>query len=754
MKDDENDHEDIGDGDDDELSLEQVIIVYNQIKTMVALLEEKLTVSDTPTRDVIYDVKAAAAMLHGDVDDLQCDLDSLSLSSDEEKAERKQINEELGDVYDKVYALDDKCVELLKGVAEAEKKLGNESFKRGSFSDAVSHYTTAISIDPTNSLFYTNRALAFQRLELWAQAIDDARMAVDLDVNFLKGYVILIKSFLATDNVTSCTETLASIPNEFQEQRDVLELKALSATAAKDAGNKHFKLGQLDDAIRFYSLAITCTPDNHLFYSNRSAAYQTKSMWLEALKDAEMCVHVCESFPKGYLHMARCQLQLKRYADAETTVNMAISVLQNTPELAAITPQLNEVVAGLGAAEKGPLNMTDSAKAEQFKQRGNAYYKSEDYQEAVRFYTQAISLCPNEGAYYGNRSAAWLMMKEYKRCVADCLEGIRRETEAGENVENGVASLDKGEFSRSKRLFQNAQSCGMSDAPVVLLGLAKACLGLEDFEEASRCAQKVIMAGGQVSIEAYTLRADALQAMGATDMAQKHMMAALQKDPDNSELQLKLKTLRKNISETSRIRDLIDKAMNARKYEEAIRHCGEGMQIDRNVKKLMAEFHSKRAKAYSMLAKLRCLQDANASIYYDGSDTALPAIFLKCEALQALDRHQEALDQDCFKNGPGEGNRTVREKHKEAQRLLKKAMRVDYYKLIGCIHGEHSSEKEIKTSYRKAALKWHPDRHSSSSTEKKKEAETKFKEISDAYDLLMDPQRRALYDQGYDREEI
>jgi DnaJ homolog subfamily C member 7 len=392
-------------------------------------------------------------------------------------------------------------------------------------------------------------------------------------------------------------------------------------------------------------------------------------------------------------------------------------------------------ITGRGASQRAPLNMSDSAKAEQFKQRGNAYYKEEEYQEAIRFYTQAISLCPTEGSYYGNRSAAWLMMKEYKRCVADCVEGIKYEEtpgqldklrqrhasalaangafeeavavleaalalegrtgnvnmvavleqqleklkQAGVHVEGGTSSLAKGEYSRAKRLFQNAQSCGLSDAPVVLLGLGKACLGLEDFEEASRCAQKVIVAGGQVSIDAYTIRADALQATGCTELAQKHLMAALQLDPDNSELQVRVKALRKTVSETARIRDLIDKAMNARKYDEAVRYCGEGMQIDRNVKKLMAEFHSRRAKAYSMLAKVqlrgghaaaapqdgasasaaaeendpqaqsqatyrRCLQDATASIYYDSSEAALPAIFLKCEALQALDRHQEALD--------------------------------------------------------------------------------------------------------------
>jgi DnaJ family protein C protein 7 len=96
----------------------------------------------------------------------------------------------------------------------------------------------------------------------------------------------------------------------------------------------------------------------------------------------------------------------------------------------------------------------------------------------------------------------------------------------------------------------------------------------------------------------------------------------------------------------------------------------------------------------------------------------------------------------------------VRAKLKDAQRLLKKSLRVDLYKVLGCTRGELSSEKEIKTCYKKAALKWHPDRHSRGGEEAKAIAEKTFKEVGDAYELLMDPQRKALYDQGYDRKEI
>ncbi len=66
-------------------------------------------------------------------------------------------------------------------------------------------------------------------------------------------------------------------------------------------------------------------------------------------------------------------------------------------------------------------------------------------------------------------------------------------------------------------------------------------------------------------------------------------------------------------------------------------------------------------------------------------------------------------------------------------------MAKDYYKLLGVSKG--SSEADIKKSYRKLALKWHPDRNKSA------EAEGKFKEINAAYEVLSDPKKRETYDQ-------
>ena len=63
----------------------------------------------------------------------------------------------------------------------------------------------------------------------------------------------------------------------------------------------------------------------------------------------------------------------------------------------------------------------------------------------------------------------------------------------------------------------------------------------------------------------------------------------------------------------------------------------------------------------------------------------------------------------------------------------------EYYGVLGVERG--ASDDEIKKAYRKLAMTYHPDRNNGS-----KDAEEKFKEITEAYDVLRDPKKRAAYD--------
>ena len=63
----------------------------------------------------------------------------------------------------------------------------------------------------------------------------------------------------------------------------------------------------------------------------------------------------------------------------------------------------------------------------------------------------------------------------------------------------------------------------------------------------------------------------------------------------------------------------------------------------------------------------------------------------------------------------------------------------DYYEVLGV--GRNASEEEVKRAYRKLAVKFHPDKNPDDP-----HAEEKFKELGEAYDVLMDSDKRAAYD--------
>lgn len=68
----------------------------------------------------------------------------------------------------------------------------------------------------------------------------------------------------------------------------------------------------------------------------------------------------------------------------------------------------------------------------------------------------------------------------------------------------------------------------------------------------------------------------------------------------------------------------------------------------------------------------------------------------------------------------------------------------DYYKILGV--QQNASEDDMKRAYKRLAMKYHPDRN----RDDPKKAEEKFKEVKEAYETLIDPQKRQMVDQGID----
>lgn len=71
---------------------------------------------------------------------------------------------------------------------------------------------------------------------------------------------------------------------------------------------------------------------------------------------------------------------------------------------------------------------------------------------------------------------------------------------------------------------------------------------------------------------------------------------------------------------------------------------------------------------------------------------------------------------------------------------IKKAKRKDLYKILDV--DKKADETTIKKAYKRAAVKWHPDKHSNKTEEERLAAENKFKEIGEAFSILSVPKKK------------
>eukprot|EP00929_Paragymnodinium_shiwhaense_P000877 TRINITY_DN101082_c0_g1_i1.p1 TRINITY_DN101082_c0_g1~~TRINITY_DN101082_c0_g1_i1.p1 ORF type:complete len:423 (-),score=111.80 TRINITY_DN101082_c0_g1_i1:87-1355(-) len=114
--------------------------------------------------------------------------------------------------------------------------------------------------------------------------------------------------------------------------------------ALKEEGNAKFKAGKYREAIDAYSKAIALDSSQHLAYSNRSAAYLKVSEAEKALADAEECVKLSPSWPKGYNRQAAALQALKRFQEALAACDAGLAM---GGEDATLRKMKTEVTDGL-----------------------------------------------------------------------------------------------------------------------------------------------------------------------------------------------------------------------------------------------------------------------------------------------------------------------------------------------------------------------------------------------------------------------
>ena len=203
-----------------------------------------------------------------------------------------------------------------------------------------------------------------------------------------------------------------------------MSLKAKEAFEKKD----------FPTAIKYYAEAISSDPNNHILFFNRSACYANIGKYEKALEDAKRCVELKPDFVHGYSRKGLAEFYLKKYEDAKKSYEEGLKLNPNDEHLKEGLEIVNSKQGPFEAKEevKTSLSQEEVAKekADKAKAKGNSEYKQRHFEEALKYYDEAISLNPKEPVYYLNKSAVYFEMQEFNQSITACNKAI----EVGEGL--------------------------------------------------------------------------------------------------------------------------------------------------------------------------------------------------------------------------------------------------------------------------------------------------------------------------------
>mmetsp|Transcript_23699 Transcript_23699/g.39551 ORF Transcript_23699/g.39551 Transcript_23699/m.39551 type:complete len:561 (-) Transcript_23699:335-2017(-) len=342
----------------------------------------------------------------------------------------------------------------------------------------------------------------------------------------------------------------------------------MSAASFKEQGNKFLQNKQFDEAIQAYTEAINLDPKDHVFFSNRSAAYLSKGDAENALSDAQRCVELKKDWAKGYTRKGASLHALKRYDDAigayeeglaiapadaglksglaevqkvkdaaaagsggppggglfgpqmiaklaghpkfgpklgDPAFMMKLKMANTNPQLMMQDPEMMEVLQvilggmGAGGEDGGPSPFGGAAptpappaaapeppkepepelseeekaaksirdKSVAVKDKGNAFYKSKQFAEALAAYDEAVSIDPTNLMVINNKAAVYIEMGEIDTAITTCesifekakTEGVKLSYEEKAKVHQRIAGahLKKEDIPAALSAYSSAQ---------------------------------------------------------------------------------------------------------------------------------------------------------------------------------------------------------------------------------------------------------------------------------------------------------
>ena len=415
-----------------------------------------------------------------------------------------------------------------------------------------------------------------------------------------------------------------------------------------------------------------------------------------------------------------------------------------------------------------------------------AVYQNRDYKQAIEYLQQAAKLEPTsalnhfrmfkvrqrqrkyldalediqtavelDGQYRPYKAKLLVMLGQCDRAASEYNtfaeqfqqkvdDAMVAEWQTARNCRDIIQAADKAfvdeDYRQAAGLYQQAMQFVELTAHDLVWPRAESLFHIGDYYGVISDTGKLLKADGKL-VEAYRLRGQAYHRLGDHEQAILHYREGLKLDPEHKECKKGHKTLKA----TEKKKKKGDTAFNEKNFEQAIEYYLAAIAVDETHTAFERSLQLQLAKAYS-----KNKQHAEAIEMCEkhiGEAETVEGLWALGEVQQNAEKFEEAVRsfQRAVEAAPDstQEKQDAKRKLHDAQIALKQSKEKNYYKILGV--ARNADKKEIKKAYRKLALEWHPDKVDD---EKKDEAENKFQDISEAYEVLSDEENRAKYDRG------
>lgn len=333
-----------------------------------------------------------------------------------------------------------------KEKAQAAKAEGNKEFSAKNYKEAIKHFTEAISHDPTDHVFFSNRSACYASLEQYDKALEDGSECVKLKPDWAKGYTRKAHAEFFLKKFDDAAETYKA------------GLKLAPEDAALKEGLQKCMDAKYDLPGAYPQKSGAGGGGGGLFGgmsfdpSALASAAQKNPKIKEYMKDQNLMQQVTALLSMGKQNPELQQQMLMQVMQKDPRILEIIMALQGI-DVSTMSPEDMGEPAEREAPKPPPpkkeepppdLRTEEQKKADEFKGKGNELYKAKKFEEALVQYDKAIEVEPNDLTYHNNKNAVYVEMgpEYYDKVIENCKTLLEKRYDMNSALSGG-ASFEK-----------------------------------------------------------------------------------------------------------------------------------------------------------------------------------------------------------------------------------------------------------------------------------------------------------------------